>query len=529
MKKNFKILLVDAPQSVWKWFDGTLPSPALAILASYTKTLYEVGVIDLNVDKTPWVSLKKRLSEFAPDLIALPCTHTCHVNEVRAALLMIRKYAPQTLVCGGGIHFKVFQKQYIESGLVDFIATGEGELTFSQLCRALSDFKQASSAMPSKGVNFQNQAQAQVQVLSTEEKYGALKAIDGLAFMYNGVAFQTAPRAHIKNLDKIPFPSYELFPMGHYKIPIYGGNETFGITFGRGCANRCCFCSESYGWDYTLRRNSPEYAVRHIELLRDNYKRTTFIFADTDFLFNRGWVEEFIDIIKQRKVKIKFHIQTSCVSIIKNESLVPELKKIGLFEIMLGTESPFQNVLNKLKSFPVNQKTMIKAMQIVKKYGILLMAMMFWGTEYDDAETLREGLKFFDKYADITCPNVMTPYPGTPLYEELRQKGKIYIDDLSVYDQAHVIVPAGDMSYAQTRFTYEMGLLRHYNLNPFYYAGLFSKNKFLRINYLHFTKLIWLNAFEGFMNPVRYHKKLFAESEYESIMGEKWEGGYSGF
>jgi radical SAM superfamily enzyme YgiQ (UPF0313 family) len=520
-KKKFKILLLDAPQSVWKWFDGTLPSPALAILASYTKTLYEVSVLDLNVDKTPWTTLKKRLDEFAPDLIALPCTHTCHVNEVRAALLMIRKYAPQTLVCGGGIHFKVFQKQYIESGLVDFIATGEGELTFSELCRALSNFKEAAAALLANG--------AKAPALSIEEKYRALKSIDGLAFMYNGGPFQTTPRAHIKNLDKIPFPSYELFPMQHYKIPIYGGNETFGITFGRGCANRCCFCSESYGWDYTLRRNSPEYAVRHIELLRDNYKRTTFIFADTDFLLNRKWVEEFIDIIKQRRVKIKFHIQTACTTIIKNESLVPKLKEIGLFEIMLGTESPFQNVLNKLKSFPLNQKIMIDAMQIVKKYGVLLMAMMFWGTEYDDAETLREGLKFFDKYADITCPNAMTPYPGTPLYEELKQKGKIYVDDMALYDQSHVIVPAGDMSYAQTRFTYEMGLLKHYNLNPFYYTGLFSRNKFLRINYWHFTKLIWMNALEGFMNPVGYHKKLYAESEYESVMGEKWEGGCSGF
>ncbi|OQA80403.1 MAG: Radical SAM superfamily protein [bacterium ADurb.Bin243] len=510
LEKNFKILLLDAPQSVWKWFDGTLPSPALAILASYTKTLYDVRVLDLNVDKTPWQSLKNCLSDFAPDLIAIPCTHTCHVNEVRAALLMIRKFSPKTLVCGGGVHFKVFHKDYLEEGLVDFIATGEGELTFSELTRSLCSFKNRAAAG---------------NAVDISKKYAELKAIDGLAFICDGVVHVTKTRAHIHNLDKIPFPSYEMFPMRHYKIPIYGGNETFGITFGRGCANRCCFCSESFGWDYTLRRNSPEYAVRHIELLRDNYARTTFIFADTDFLLNREWVEEFIDIIKQKKVKIKFHIQTACTTIIRNESLVPKLKEIGLFEIMLGTESPFQNVLNKLKSFHLNQKTMIEAMQIVKKYDVLLMAMMFWGTEYDSAETLREGLKFFDKYADITCPNVLTPYPGTPLYEEMKEKGKIYVEDMAVYDQSHVIAPAGGMSYAQTRFTYEMGLLRHYNLNPFYYMGLFSKNRFLRINYWHFTKLIWMNALEGFMNPVRYHKKLYDQPGYESVMGEAWKDG----
>lgn len=509
-RKDFKILLLDAPQSIWKWFDGTLPSPALAVLASYTKTLYDVKVLDLNVEKLPWKVLKKCLAEFVPDLIALPCTHTCHVNEVRAALMMIRKFAPKAVVCGGGIHFRVFHEDFLKSGLVDFVAMGEGELTFSELCRALSDFKLAAAARAP---------------LATENKYERLRAIDGLAFMDGGAVHTTAPRAQIKDLDRIPFPSYELFPMRHYKIPIYGGRETFGITFGRGCVNRCCFCSESYGWDYTMRRNSPEYAVKHIELLRDNYGRTTFIFADTDFLINRAWVEGFIDVIKQRRVDIKFHIQTACTTVIRNEALVPKLKEIGLFEIMLGTESPFQSVLDKLKSFPLNQKTMIDAMKIVKKYDVLLMAMMFWGTEYDNAETLREGLKFFDRYADITCPNALTPYPGTPLYEELKAKGKIYVEDMSLYDQSHIIVPAGDMTYARTRLTYEMGLLRHYNLNPFYYAGLFSRNKFLRTNYWHFTKLIWLNALEGFMNPVRYHKKLYAQAEFEAVMGERWEGG----
>lgn len=126
-KASYNILLLDAPQSIWKWFDGTLPSPALAILASYSKSLYNLRVLDLNIDKSP---------------------------------------------------------------------------------------------------------------------------------------------------------------LEHYKIPIYGGKETFGMTFSRGCRNKCCFCSESFGWEYTLRKNSPQYAVKHIELLHDVYNRKSFIFADTDFLID---------------------------------------------------------------------------------------------------------------------------------------------------------------------------------------------------------------------------------------------------
>ncbi|HNY10643.1 MAG TPA: radical SAM protein [Candidatus Wallbacteria bacterium] len=503
-RSGYKILLLDAPQSIWKWFDGTLPSPALAIFASYFKTLYELKILDLNIEKKPWTLLKKVLAEFEPDLVALPCTHTCHLNEVEASLRLIRKFSPKSVIIGGGVHFNVFYKEFLEKNLVDFVCLGEGELTFTELAGALSDIRR-SYGTPS--------------AVSFEEKIGRIKKIDGLAFSVNDEIIKTGARKQIENLDTIPLQSYELFQMERYKIPIYGGNETFGMTFGRGCRNRCCYCSESFGWNYTLRRNSPAYAVKHIELLHSVFNRRTFIFADTDFLVDKKWCEEFVAIIKEKKLKINFHIQTACRTLLKNVELLPKLKEIGLFEVMLGTESPFQKVLDKLKSFPQSVEIMTNAMKAVKGNGLLLMAMMFWGTEYDDAQTLRQGLKFFDKYADIVCPNAMTPYPGTPLYNELTEKGVIRVDDLSLYDQSHIIVPAGNMSYAQTRWAFEKELILHFNFNPKFYMGLFSKNRFLRTNYWHYLKLIWMQAFEGLMSPVKYRKELYAKSEFDKIMG----------
>jgi len=505
-KANYNILLLDAPQSIWKWFDGTLPSPALAILASYTKNLYNLKVLDLNIDKRPWTTLKSVLSDFKPNLIAIPCTHTCHLNEVDACLKMIRKFCPQAIIIGGGVHFTVFYREYLENKLIDFICLGEGEITFSEFTRTLSEFKEFKD----NNIN-----------ISFEEKITKLKKIDGLAFTVNGEIIKTKHRKQIENLDTVPLPSYELFQMEHYKIPIYGGKETFGMTFSRGCRNKCCFCSESFGWEYTLRKNSPQYAVKHIELLHDIYKRKSFIFADTDFLIDPKWCDEFIDIIKKKKIRINFHIQTACKTIIKNEYLVPKLKEIGLFEIMLGTESPFQEVLNKLKSFHQDKETMIQAMNIVKKNDVLLMTMMFWGTEYDNEMTLREGMKFFEKYSDVICTNALTPYPGTPLFDELTRDEKIYVQDLSVYDQAHIIVPAGDMNYSQTRWTFEKEMLRFYNFNPKFYLKLFSKNRYLRLNYWYYLKLIWAMAFDGLMSPIKYKKELYAKLEYEKIMAEK--------
>jgi len=498
-------MFLDAPQSIWQWFDGTLPSPAIAVLASYAKTLYDIKVCDLNVVKKPWEELKRVLTEYRPDLIAIPCTHTCHINEVKGCLQMIRKFHPQALIVGGGVHFHVFYKELIEEGLIDFACLGEGELTFSQLAGKLSIFYEAKRSG---------------KKLTPEEKIAGLMAVDGLAFMANGEVVKTAPRKQIQDLDSIPLPSYELFPMEKYRIPIFGGAETFGITFGRGCQNKCCFCSESFGWDYTLRRNSPEYAVRHIELLYKNFGRSTYIFADTDFLVNADWVRLFIELLKKKDLKINFHIQTCVTSVLRNESLIQPLKEAGLFEIMLGTESPFSEVLKKLKKPQRDPQIMIKAMETVKRHGVLLMTMMLWGTEFDSRETLRKGLEFFDRYSDIVCPNALTPYPGTPLYYELKEKGLIKEENFGLYDQGHVIVPAGKMTYAETQDTFASELTRCHALNWKFYMKLFSENKFLRYNQYYYVKLVWSRMLEGFLSSGKYVKEIYAKKEFEKIMSQ---------
>jgi len=501
---EYRILLVDAPERLSLWFDGTIPSPALSILASYVKTRYELKVLDLNIEERPWEVLKKALDEFKPHLVGLSCTHTCQMNEVMAAARLVRKFSPSSLIAGGGIYFSVFYEESINAGSIDIAAIGEGELTFSALVKALS----AIESERLRGVP-----------VTHPEMSRRLQTIDGIAFKNEaGAIIKTAPRKYIENLDSIPFPSYELYPIDKYRSPTFGGGDAFGMTFSRGCANRCYFCSESAGWNHTLRRHSPEYAVRHLEIIYRNYGRKVFVFGDTDFLSDKKWCEGFIALIKTKKIAINFHVQASCNSVIKNEELLPKLKKIGLFEVMIGAESPFQKILSKLKKPYSDKETVVGAMERVKKHGLLLMAMLLWGTEFDDESTLHEGLYFFDKYADIVCPCLLTPYPGTALYDEMKAKGLVKVEDFAFYDQAHVIVPAGTMSYKETRWIYEKELCRYFNLNPKFYMKLLSKDPFMRMNQMAFFKMVWARTFECVTSQGGYKKDLFNNGEYLKLM-----------
>ncbi|HBC75624.1 MAG: hypothetical protein A2008_08710 [Candidatus Wallbacteria bacterium GWC2_49_35] len=510
--KKYRILLTDAPENLSLWFNGTIPSPALSILAACVKNDYDLKTLDLSIEKNPWEKLKNTLNEFKPHLVGVSCTHTCQLNEVVAELKIIRKFAPGALKVAGGIIFSVFYEKYLREGSIDLAVIGEGETTFRQLTKVLAGRKDEDegAGMP-----------APVKISASKALADELRAIDGLAFMANNELVKAAPRELLKNLDEVPFPAYELYPMAKYTSPTFCGSRAFGVIFSRGCNNRCKFCSEAYEWNYTMRKHSAKYAVDLIELLYTKYGRDIFVIGDTDFLFDRSWVLEFMELVFERKLKIKFHIQSCCGSVIKNQDLLPELKKAGLFEIMVGAESPFSDVLKNLKKPYSNPEVIDRTMKIIKANGLLLMTMLVWGTEYDTQKTLHEGLKYFDRFSDFVCPSPLTPYPGTPLFDEMKEKGKIFVTDYALYDQAHVIMPAGDLDYAATRRVYEFELFKFFNLNYKFYLKMFSKNKFLRLNQRAYVKLVWIHAFESFASRFGFSKKLFRHEEYGKVMSQR--------
>lgn len=514
--EEFKILLLDAPETDMGWFNGNVASPALAYIAAYTKNDFTLKILDLHVEERPWLALKNTLTEFKPDLIGISFVHTCHHTEVNSCLRMIKKISPSSIVAGGGYLFSTLHEKYIKGGLIDIAVIGEGEITFKKIAETLAERKKESTAISRSDVKLRR----------------SLKLIEGLAMaageedeglactVSNEAIFKSPPRKFIENLDTIPFPAFELFHMERYNLPIYGGKETFGAMFSRGCANRCSFCTESAAWNHTVRRHSPEYAIKYLKLLYEVYGKKTFVFGDTDFLSKREWVQGFIDNLKASGMKINFFVQACCTSVIKCADLLPELRRLGLFKIMLGAESPFADVLKLLNKGMQNRNIITRAMDLVKRNDILLLIMMIWGTEHDTEESLVQELEFFGRYADFISPGMLTPYPGTGLYESLKDKNVITVDDLSMYDQLHVIMPAGKMTYMETVATYRKNLFLHYNINWKTYRSLFSKNKFLqRIQWYYFL-LIWSTFYKDLMafGQDHFRKHIIHEKEYDRIM-----------
>lgn len=247
---------------------------------------------------------------------------------------------------------------------------------------------------------------------------GALDEVRGIAFR-DGNDVRVNPRNNpVRNLDSIPFPAWEFFPMEQYttclKFPgMRPGDKAFPILSSRGCSNRCNFC---YRMEKGIRARSVGNVVQEMRFLHDNYGITYFFFVDELFIFSKKRVIDFARELKQSGLKVLMAVE-SRVDVF-DEEIADILKDIGCVFINIGFESTSQKVLDTInKNVTVEQN--IRAAEIAKNKGIGLGLNSLWGEPGDDEETLKNNAAFIMKhnlYDQVRTIRPVTPYPGCDLY-----------------------------------------------------------------------------------------------------------------
>ena len=350
----------------------------------------------------------------------------------------------------------------LRQGYIDFIIMGEGEITVMELLKVIKKSKQGES------VDF--------------------SSIKGIAYLSDGKVVYTEPRPFIDDLDSLPMPNYDLLPMDKFSLPVIGENA-FVMSTSRGCGGNCSFCSEAKFWKNRWRGNSAKYVVDHLELLSKKYGKTTIMFGDNDFLWDPQRNIDFCEELERRKLKdIHFWVQANPNKVVENKKLFPRLKKLGLFQVMMGTESMDKEKLKRLRK-GAGLETQLNAMNIVKDSGVILMTMMMWGDWNDDERSLNDTWKFYRKYADVYPLTAMTPFPGTDYYKEVEKKGIIADKDFSNFTMVNVVMPTKHLTYEEAKKVYIRGLAKYFMYWKGIWNAFFSKKPFLRYQQRTYIKL----------------------------------------
>lgn len=147
-------------------------------------------------------------------------------------------------------------------------------------------------------------------VIELMDAVGAGRSLDGvlgIAYRENGRCVVNERRPLIQDIDAIPFPAYEMFPMETYRLlrlpHCTNGDFIIPILSGRGCTFRCNFC---YRMDEGFRPRSSESIVEEIKMLKKNYGITYIAFADELLMSSKKRTIEICEAFLEEDLRIKW-------------------------------------------------------------------------------------------------------------------------------------------------------------------------------------------------------------------------------
>lgn len=410
-----KVILVNCPISE-RLPPFTLPLGMAYLIAVLRKANHDVEVLDINGFRYDRMNVEEKIKELNYDMVCTGGVITLY-KYLKFLTPLFKKYHPdKPIVVGGNIANEIphLLFKYTSS---DILMLGEAEVTVCELADAL-------------------------------EKGTEIKKVDGLAYKENGSITYTSPRKIIEDIDTIPFPEWDLFPVDTYIKNIQAVEQNIRMMpmiITRGCPFVCKFCYHSF-MSEKARFRSADNIVAEMTHLKEKYNINGIMFFDDLFLLNRKIVEEMCDKMIEQKLNLKWHCLTRLEYL--NKDLILKMKKAGCFSISYGLESGSQAILDNMKK-GINLQKAKELYKSIKGLGLRSGGTFMLGYPGENMKTIRETVNFCKELGLPANFFFATAFPGTPLWEEWKHK----IDDEDEYVEN--LGDACDLKINMTDFTDE--------------------------------------------------------------------------
>lgn len=377
---------------------------------------HEVSVIDCQAEKLTVDAFKTRIAQHTPDVIGVTST-TLLYNQAKRIITAAKEAHPNAVTMFGGSHVTFWDTNALnECPAIDVIVRREGETTFQELLQRL--------------VNKQDF----VGVLGT--------TIRGP----NGAIIRNEDRPFQQNLDSLPSPAYHLLPIDSFHRM---GKTIFPLVTSRGCVQWCDFCSTVRMFGKGYRWRSAKKVVDEMEALHNKYGESQFTFYDDAFTINRKNTLELCDEIINRGLKVEWDCETRVDAV--DKELLERMRQAGCITVWFGVESGSTKILEKMHK-KINREQVKEAFKTAQKAGLMTIASAVIGFPGETEETAWETINFINSLNpdDIGC-YIATPYPGTPMYEEVVKNGWLKVTDFDKYDTATPTFETPDLSMERLR------------------------------------------------------------------------------
>ncbi|MFQ5963954.1 MAG: B12-binding domain-containing radical SAM protein [Candidatus Scalinduaceae bacterium] len=396
------VCLLKSPQKV--------DIPQALILSDLIEICYLAGMVKNDVDSinipvniyatNPLHDFERYLKTHPADMIGISSMTGAYTNALEYAKIA-KKH--NLYVVLGGYHPTALPDEVLKSPYVDAVIRGEGEFTFKELV----------NEGPSEGVL-------------------------GLSFKDNGNIIHNPDRDVIANLDVVPHPLREIRPK---RFGNKSNDYSLDTIFtSRGCRIKCSFCSNDMV-NKNWRHRSSENVIEELKMIHTTKKRKILKIWDANVLTDVDRMERIVDqMFENNLTNFKIWTESRTTDIIRAERIMQKLHDIGLRHVSLGIESPNLETLKRIRK-GTTPKTCEKAIEILNDYKIKIQGYLIIGHLNETVE----DIKRYPEYARMlglkqVAFMVMTPYPGTAIFEEYKNEDSINSYRWDMYNNFGTVV-----------------------------------------------------------------------------------------
>lgn len=414
------------------------PPLGLALLAAITRQTADadVAILDATFDHS-FDRIASRFDAERPDIVGIYFDSIMYNDGVRVAR-MARERRIFTVV--GGPHATVLPETLVHEA--DLVVLGEGDETLPEIVRKF----------PLTGCD----------------------DIRGLCFRAGGEVRQSSPREFVRDLDRLPFPKWDLLDMGNYlrhwnyldSVDMRRTGTT--VIASRGCPFGCTYCQPTLRrlFGPKLRMRNPENVVAELAELKARYKVNGVFFHDDTLTARRGWVLEFCDRLERERLDLLWACNTRANTL--DEPLMRRMHAVGLRNLHLGIESGSERILREVYRKGIELDEVRRVVDCARRVGVTVLGFFMLGAPTETPNEVERTIRFARSLRlDEATFAITSPLPGTYLHDRIA--GDVYpmsvnFADFDYYSQRAFEDPR--LPYAKLKLLHVKALLWFY-LHPY--------------------------------------------------------------
>jgi len=217
-----------------------------------------------------------------------------------------------------------------------------------------------------------------------------------------------------------------------------------GVQSTRGCPHRCEFCAITSFYNHGMKHRPLKNVVEEIKQMPNKL----FILHDPSLTANPKYARElFKELIRQKIHKGWLACGNANVLARADDEFLSLARKSGCVEWFVGFESVNQEALNGINKSCNKVKDFRKMIKRVHDYGMTIQGGIIFGFDEDTPDTFDTTLKTIDDWElDILEAYILTPLPGTPLFDRLEKEGRILTKDWTKYNLVNAVFEPKNMT-----------------------------------------------------------------------------------